>query len=261
MADELPDTGRLRKQLEYYESEVRRLEQQLAQTNLGFNKQVADLEQKVKELSEQLETNTKEQPEKIVDADKHLTEESNHAFIINSKDQMIAVLEAENQKLKTELHRQEQIPTERVNVGIDLTNVKRICYEIRSMYDPLKKKLQFYHPLFDRMSREEPDDKFFTYDIIIDDFEEEGALKILKALQENAPESYILKEKLFRSELPFTGRSNLTLEESKKIKNNLSAIDGTQVTIKRSDQLEGGQINRKTEILGCMSLLELINTC
>jgi len=77
------------------------------------------------------------------------------------------------------------------------------------------------------MSREEPDDKFFTYDIIIDDFEEEGALKILKALQENAPESYILKEKLFRSELPFTGRSNLTLEESKKIKNNLSAIDGT----------------------------------
>jgi hypothetical protein len=55
MADELPDTGRLRKQLEYYESEVRRLEQQLAQTNLGFNKQVADLEQKVKELTDQLE--------------------------------------------------------------------------------------------------------------------------------------------------------------------------------------------------------------
>jgi hypothetical protein len=52
MADELPDTGRLRKQLEYYESEVRRLEQQLAQSNLGFNKQVADLEHKVKELTE-----------------------------------------------------------------------------------------------------------------------------------------------------------------------------------------------------------------
>ena len=55
MSDELTDTGRLRKQLEYYESEVRRLEQQLAQTNLGFNKQVADLEQKVKELTDQLE--------------------------------------------------------------------------------------------------------------------------------------------------------------------------------------------------------------
>jgi hypothetical protein len=56
---------------------------------------------------------------------------------------------------------------------------------------------------------------------VIDDFEEEGALKILKNLQENAPESYILKEKLFKSELPFTGRSNLTLDESKKLKNNL----------------------------------------
>jgi hypothetical protein len=36
---------------------------------------------------------------------------------------MIAVLEAENQKLKTELQRHEQIPTERVNAGIDLTNI------------------------------------------------------------------------------------------------------------------------------------------
>ena len=104
----------------------------------------------------------------------------------------------------------------------------------------MKSKLQFFHPLFDRMSREEPDDKFFTYDVIIDDFEEEEALKVLKVLQENAAESYILKEKLFRSELPFTGRQNLTLEESKKLKSSLSAIDGTQVTIKRSDQLEGG---------------------
>ena len=52
MADELPDTGRLRKQLEYYESEVRRLEQQLAQSNRGFNKQVAELEHKVKDLTE-----------------------------------------------------------------------------------------------------------------------------------------------------------------------------------------------------------------
>ena len=154
---------------------------------------------------------------------------------------MIAVLESENQKLKTELNRQEQILTERVvNVGIDLTHLKRLCYEIRSIYMPMKSKLQFFHPLFDRMSREEPDDKFFTYDVIIDDFEEEEALKVLKILQENAAESYILKEKLFRSELPFTGRQNLTLEESKKLKSSLSAIDGTQVTIKRSDQLEGG---------------------
>lgn len=120
---------------------------------------------------------------------------------------MIAVLESENQKLKTELSRQEQILTERVvNVGIDLTHLKRLCYEIRSIYMPMKSKLQFFHPLFDRMSREEPDDKFFTYDVIIDDFEEEEALKLLKVLQENASESYILKEKLFRSELPFTGR-------------------------------------------------------
>ena len=71
---------------------------------------------------------------------------------------------------------------------------------------PMKSKLQFFHPLFDRMSREEPDDKLFTYDVIIDDFEEEEALKVLKVLQENAAESFILKEKLFRSELPFTGR-------------------------------------------------------
>jgi hypothetical protein len=71
------------------------------------------------------------------------------------------------------------------------------------------------------MSREEPENKFFTYDIVIEEFEEEGVLKILKTLQENAPESYILKEKLFKSELPFTGRSNLTLEESKKLKNSL----------------------------------------
>jgi hypothetical protein len=71
------------------------------------------------------------------------------------------------------------------------------------------------------MSREEPENKFFTYDIVIEEFEVEGVLKILKTLQENAPESYILKEKLFKSELPFTGRSNLTLEESKKLKNSL----------------------------------------
>jgi hypothetical protein len=32
------------------------------------------------------------------------------------------------------------------------------------------------------MSREEPENTFFTYDIVIDDFEEEGALKILKNL-------------------------------------------------------------------------------
>jgi hypothetical protein len=64
------------------------------------------------------------------------------------------------------------------------------------------------------MSREEPENKFFTYDIVIDDFEEEGALKILKTLQENAPESSSVKEKLFKSELPFTGRSNISLEES-----------------------------------------------
>jgi hypothetical protein len=64
------------------------------------------------------------------------------------------------------------------------------------------------------MSREEPENKFFTYDIVIDDFEEEGALKILKTLQENAPESLSVKEKLFKSELPFTGRSNISLDES-----------------------------------------------
>ncbi len=122
----------------------------------------------------------------------------------------------------------------------------------------MKKKVQFFHPLFERMSREEVDDKFFTYDVVIDDFVEDQVLTILKVLQESAPDSYILKEKLFKSELPFTGRANVTLEESNKLRNNLLIINGTQVTIKRSDQVEGGQMNRKNEILGCMSLLELI---
>jgi len=37
----------------------------------------------------------------------------------------------------------------------------------------MKKKVQFFHPLFERMSREEVDDKFFTYDVVIDDFVED----------------------------------------------------------------------------------------
>jgi predicted nuclease with TOPRIM domain len=40
---------------EFYESEVRRLEQQLAQNNTGFNKQITELEAKVKELTESIE--------------------------------------------------------------------------------------------------------------------------------------------------------------------------------------------------------------
>ncbi len=107
MAEELPDTGRLRKQLEYYESEVRRLEQHLAQTNLGFNKQVADLEEKVKHLTEQLAiaNKPKEEPSKEIDADKHLVEESNLTLMVNSKDKMIEVLETENRQLKMEIQR------------------------------------------------------------------------------------------------------------------------------------------------------------
>jgi hypothetical protein len=97
-----------------------------------------------------------------------------------------------------------------------------------------EKAKELFHDIVVEKSRE------IYENLLQDDFEEEEALKVLKILQENAAESYILKEKLFRSELPFTGRQNLTLEESKKLKSSLSAIDGTQVTIKRSDQLEGG---------------------
>lgn len=87
MAEELPDTGRVRKQLEFYESEVRRLEQQLAQNNTGFNKQIVELEAKVKDLTEKLETaNSNVQP-KILEGDKLLTDEvNNHSELITSKD-------------------------------------------------------------------------------------------------------------------------------------------------------------------------------
>jgi len=90
------------------------------------------------------------------------------------------------------------------------------------------------------MNREETEEKFFTYDVVIQDFREENALFILKALQENAPDSYILKEKLFKSELPFIGRTNTTLEDSTKLRDNLLSIHGTNVNIRRSDTVEGG---------------------
>lgn len=118
---------------------------------------------------------------------------------------------------------------------IDLTNLKRICLDLKGISVPLKKKLQFFHPLFEKMSREDANEKFFTYDVVIDDFQEEHALAILKAFQENAPDSSVLKEKLFKNELPFTGRQNITLDESNKLRNNLVVIPSTQVTIKRSD--------------------------
>jgi hypothetical protein len=79
----------------------------LAQTNLGFNKQVADLEEKVKHLTEQLAiaNKPKEEPSKEIDADKHLVEESNLTLMVNSKDKMIEVLETENRQLKMEIQR------------------------------------------------------------------------------------------------------------------------------------------------------------
>jgi hypothetical protein len=61
------------------------------------------------------------------------------------------------------------------------------------------------------MSREETDDSFFTYDLIVDDFKEENAVQILKTLQENAPDTTNLKDKLFRTELPFIARTNTTI--------------------------------------------------
>ena len=72
---------------------------------------------------------------------------------------------------------------------IDLTNLKRICLDLKGISVPLKKKLQFFHPLFEKMSREDANEKFFTYDVVIDDFQEEHALAILKAFQEDAPDS------------------------------------------------------------------------
>lgn len=85
------------------------------------------------------------------------------------------------------------------------------------------------------MSREETEETFFTYDVVIHDFKEENALFVLKTLQENAPDTYILKEKLFKNELPFVGRSNTTLEDSIKLRENLLCIHGTNVSISRSD--------------------------
>lgn len=97
MAEESTDTGRLRKQLEYYETEVRRLEQTLSQQQLGFNKQVTDLEQKVKELNEELEVKTKQEPPKQNDPDQQITVESNsHLLLLENKDSMIQTLETEN---------------------------------------------------------------------------------------------------------------------------------------------------------------------
>ena len=235
MAEELPDTGRVRKQLEFYEAEVRRLEQQLAQTNLGFNKQVADLEAHVKVLTLQVEATAKEeQPTKVKDADKDLTDEINQqAHLVSSKEQMIAVLETENKHLKQEIQRLEQLETHRkpeivkITPEVELSALQRICYDIKSIQVPIKNKVQFFHPLLVKMSREDVVDKFFTYDVVIEDFKDENVIFILKALQENAPDSYILKEKLLRSELPFTGRINTTLEDSNKLRDNLLSIHGT----------------------------------
>ena len=54
--------------------------------------------------------------------------------------------------------------------------------DIKGIVVPLKNKVQFFHPLLDKMSHEDADDKFFTYDVVIEDFKEENALSILKAL-------------------------------------------------------------------------------
>ena len=47
MADQVPQ---LKKQLEFYESEVRRLEASITQQQLGYGKQISDLESQVKHL-------------------------------------------------------------------------------------------------------------------------------------------------------------------------------------------------------------------
>lgn len=62
------DAQKLKKQLEYYESEVRRLESLMSQQKLSYGKQVAELEDKVKHYKEivdkQAEDSNKEEAPK-----------------------------------------------------------------------------------------------------------------------------------------------------------------------------------------------------